>query len=103
MRMGAMEFTDRVLKFVDCCEEFVFSADEQAFFSEKLFQHERKYCKKCKAKRTNVRARMESSVTCAACGASTIVPFVARQGRPVLCRSCFQRQRLDPSLHPEAA
>jgi CxxC-x17-CxxC domain-containing protein len=34
-------------------------------------------------------------VTCAACGASTIVPFLPRQERPVLCRVCFHKQRLE--------
>jgi CxxC-x17-CxxC domain-containing protein len=63
------------------------------FFSEKQFQHDPKRCKACKAKRTNVRARVETTVTCAACGAATIVPFLPRHDRPVLCRVCFHRQR----------
>jgi CxxC-x17-CxxC domain-containing protein len=88
-----MEFTDKILKCVDCGEQFVFSAGEQLFFSEKQFEHEPKRCKKCKAKRSNVRARVETSVTCAACGASTIVPFVPREERPVLGRVCLRLQR----------
>ena len=89
-----MEYSDKSLTCVDCGQAFVFSAGEQIFFSEKQFQHEPKHCKTCKAKRTNVRARVETSVTCAACGASTIVPFLPRQDRPVLCRVCFYKQRL---------
>jgi CxxC-x17-CxxC domain-containing protein len=58
------------------------------------FQHEPKRCKACKARLTNVRARKETRVTCAACGAPTIVPFVPREERPVLCRVCFYRQRV---------
>jgi CxxC-x17-CxxC domain-containing protein len=90
-----MEFSDRILKCVDCGEEFVFSAGEQLFFRERQFQHEPRHCKKCKAKQTTVRGRVETSVTCSECGASTIVPFLPHLGRPVLCRSCFQRRRGD--------
>jgi CxxC-x17-CxxC domain-containing protein len=32
-------------------------------------------------------------VTCAACGAPTIVPFRPSQARPVLCRACFHKHR----------
>ena len=85
-----MEFTDRTLKCVSCEEDFVFSAGEQLFFREKQFQHEPRHCKKCKAKRANAPRRVESTVTCSTCGASTTVPFVPRQNRPVLCRGCFQ-------------
>ncbi len=91
-----MAFTDRVLTCVDCGEEFVFSAGEQVFFREKQFQHEPRHCKKCKAKHTSSRGRVETSVTCLECGASTTVPFVPHLRRAVLCRSCFQRQRGEP-------
>jgi CxxC-x17-CxxC domain-containing protein len=91
-----MKFSDKTLICVDCGEEFVFSAGEQIFFREKQFEHEPKRCKKCKAKRGNIRARVETAVICAECGTSTIVPFVPREDRPVLCRVCLYRslQRL---------
>jgi CxxC-x17-CxxC domain-containing protein len=59
------------------------------FFKEKHFEHERKHCMKCTTKRASRRARVETSVVCAACGSATIVPFLPRGNRPVLCRSCF--------------
>jgi len=46
-----MEFTDRVLKCVDCGAEFVFTAGEQLFFHDKQFKNDPKHCKQCKAKR----------------------------------------------------
>ena len=90
-----MEYSDKTLTCVDCGQPFVFSVGEQIFFSEKQFEHDPKLCKKCKAKRVNVRPRVETSVTCAACGAPTIVPFVPRDLRPVLCRACFHSQWSD--------
>jgi CxxC-x17-CxxC domain-containing protein len=84
-----MEFIDRTLRCVECGEDFVFSADEQIYFVEKQFQHDPKHCKKCKAKRVNRRPRVETRIICAQCGGPTIVPFLPTQGRPVLCRSCF--------------
>jgi CxxC-x17-CxxC domain-containing protein len=89
-----MEFADRVLKCIDCGAEFVFTAGEQLFFHDKQFLNDPKRCKQCKAKRStgNVRVRSETRTTCSECGESTTVPFKPTQGRPVLCRSCFQKQ-----------
>ncbi len=88
-----MEFTDRVLKCVDCGAEFVFTAGEQLFFYDKQFKNDPKHCKQCKAKRVSGgRVRTETRTACSECGAETTVPFKPTQGRPVLCRSCFQKQ-----------
>ncbi len=91
---SVMAFTDRILKCVDCGSEFVFTAGEQLFFSEKQFKNDPKRCKKCKAKRgsSGSRVRTETRTTCSECGEETTVPFKPTQGRPVLCRACFQKQ-----------
>jgi CxxC-x17-CxxC domain-containing protein len=96
-----MQFADRVLKCEECKTEFVFTAGEQLFFSDKQFTNDPKRCKQCKAKRSAVGraaikvgavpyARTETRTSCSACGIETTVPFKPTQGRPVLCRSCFQ-------------
>ena len=89
-----MEYSDKSLTCDDCGQPFVFSVGEQIFFIEKQFQHYPRRCKTCRAKRTSARERVETKVMCAACGAPTIVPFVPREERPVLCRVCFYRQRV---------
>jgi CxxC-x17-CxxC domain-containing protein len=50
------------------------------------------------------RVRSETRTTCSECGAETTVPFKPTQGRPVLCRSCFQKQtgRATPAAVPPA-
>ena len=93
VRKAAMEFTDRVLKCVDCGSDFVFTAGEQLFFYDKQFQNDPKRCKPCKSKRGVVRVRAETRTLCFSCGDETTVPFRPTQGRPVLCRSCFQKER----------
>jgi CxxC-x17-CxxC domain-containing protein len=95
-----MDFTDRVLKCVDCGAEFVFTAGEQLFFHDKLFKNDPKHCKQCKAKRASgsPRVRPETRVTCSECGEPTTVPFKPTQGRPVLCRGCFQQQLSKPQV-----
>jgi CxxC-x17-CxxC domain-containing protein len=99
----AMEFTDRVLKCNDCGAEFVFTAGEQLFFHDKQFKNDPKHCKQCKAKRASGgRVRSETRTTCSECGSETTVPFKPTQGRPVLCRSCFQKQQGRPAS-PAAA
>ena len=94
----AMEFTDKVLKCVDCGSEFIFTAGEQLFFHDKDFKNDPKRCKQCKAKRANggPRVRTETRTHCSACGLETTVPFRPTQGRPVLCRSCFQKNLAAP-------
>lgn len=93
-----MEFQDKVLKCVECGADFVFTAGEQLFFYDKKFTNDPKRCKLCKAKRANggPRVRPETRTTCSACGMETTVPFKPTQGRPVLCRSCFQKQQVKP-------
>jgi CxxC-x17-CxxC domain-containing protein len=102
-----MQFVDRFLKCTDCGNDFVFTAGEQLFFFDKQFKNDPKRCKLCKAKRaglgrsTNPNAppvlpysRTETRTECSACGIETTVPFKPTQGRPVLCRSCFQEKRV---------
>lgn len=90
-----MEYVDRVLKCVDCGADFVFTAGEQLFFRDKQFVNDPKRCKQCKAKRgaAGTRVRPETRTTCSECGSETTVPFKPTQGRPVLCRSCFQKNQ----------
>ena len=103
-----MEFVDRLLKCCDCSNEFVFTAGEQLFFFDKQFKNDPKRCKLCKAKRAGLGratapgatvaalplSRTETRTKCSACGVETTVPFKPTQGRPVLCRSCFQLKRV---------
>jgi CxxC-x17-CxxC domain-containing protein len=89
-----MEFQDKLLKCVDCGKDFVFTAGEQLFFHDKQFHNDPKRCKACKLKRgggSSVRA--ETRTNCSVCGQETTVPFRPTQGRPVLCRSCFEQNR----------
>ncbi len=103
-----MEFTDRLLTCADCGSEFVFTAGEQLFFHDKQFKNDPKRCKPCKSKRYGGVAkqgsgpaaaglsRTETRTECSECGVTTTVPFKPTQGRPVLCRACFQTRRMTP-------
>jgi CxxC-x17-CxxC domain-containing protein len=92
---GTMDFVDRDIMCIDCGAEFEFSAGEQLFFHDKQFTHDPKRCKQCKKKHASGGpVRHETKTTCSACGESTTVPFKITQGRPVLCRPCFDAGRL---------
>lgn len=95
-----MEFQDKNLKCIDCGQDFVFTAGEQLFFYDKQFKNEPKRCKACKTQRAAAaggsrggHAKVETRTTCSGCGKDTTVPFKPTQGRPVLCRECFQQKR----------
>ncbi len=98
------DFIDRILTCVDCHGQFVFTAGEQIFFVDKQFKNDPKRCKPCKAKRPGATrpgaslgvaasARTETRTECSECHIETTVPFKPTQGRPVLCRQCFQGKR----------
>lgn len=100
-----MVFMDRLLTCIDCGREFIFTAGEQLFFFDKQFKNDPKRCKPCKSKRASTTAstgtgpaaaglcRTETRTHCSECGIETTVPFKPTQGRPVLCRQCFQAKR----------
>ncbi|MGA8309257.1 MAG: zinc-ribbon domain containing protein [Terriglobales bacterium] len=109
-----MEFQDKVLKCIDCGADFIFTAGEQLFFHDKQFKNEPKRCKNCKGKRVAVLGatsqapthgpsrghsyqRTETRTNCSQCGKETTVPFRPTQGRPVLCRECYQHGRQSAS------
>jgi CxxC-x17-CxxC domain-containing protein len=104
-----MEFIDRLLTCADCGGEFIFTAGEQLFFFDKQFKNDPKRCKPCKCKRAGVGlrngagpaaaglSRTETRTECSECGIETTVPFKPTQGRPVLCRQCFQKKR-EPTI-----
>jgi CxxC-x17-CxxC domain-containing protein len=97
-----MEFVDRLLTCADCGNEFIFTAGEQLFFFDKQFKNDPKRCKPCKSRRAGLAgngpaaagiSRTETRTHCSECGVETTVPFKPTQGRPVLCRQCFQNRR----------
>ena len=88
-----MEFQDKTLKCMDCHEDFVFTAGEQLFFRDKQFHNLPKRCKTCKLKRGGSKVKAETRTHCSVCEQETTVPFRPTQGRPVLCRSCFDQNR----------
>src|ERR1700719_2207243 len=98
-----MEYVDRILKCADCAQDFVFTAGEQLFFNDKQFKNDPKRCKSCKGKRTGRSdrpgraVRSETRTNCSQCGVETVVPFKPTQGRPVLCRQCFQSKGAHPA------
>jgi CxxC-x17-CxxC domain-containing protein len=97
---------DKSITCVDCGEEFLFTAGEQAFYRERGLTNEPTRCKSCREKRKVGRGmsggggggggssygRSEKQMypaTCSNCGRETEVPFMPTSGRPVLCRDCF--------------
>jgi len=97
---------DKTLTCRDCGAQFVFTASEQEFFSQKGFTNEPGRCPECRAARKAQRgdsgyssggyssARREMfPAVCAQCGKDTQVPFQPRNDRPVYCSECYSAQR----------
>lgn len=97
-----MAFEDKKLVCADCGNEFIFSADEQAYYAEKGFENEPKRCKPCRGKRKEGRRGFKGArggpremhkATCAECGQETEVPFRPTTGKPVYCAACYQKRK----------
>ncbi len=97
-----MAFKDKSLQCADCGNTFTFSADEQEFFSKKGYTNEPKRCPTCREARRGQRSggprggggsRQMYSAVCAECGTETQVPFEPREGRPVYCSRCYDKNR----------
>ena len=97
----AMTFEDRTIACNDCGKDFVFSAEEQEFFSEKGFQNEPKRCVECRHSRKRERRKRTAApkdrefftVTCDQCGRDAKVPFNPSPDKPVYCSDCFREKR----------
>jgi CxxC-x17-CxxC domain-containing protein len=97
--------SDTPIACIDCREDFIWTAGEQAFFLEKNLLNPPKRCKDCKraknrrlaaiemAQATGKPHKIEVNAECAQCGEKTTVPFYPSQGRPVYCRTCFDANK----------
>jgi CxxC-x17-CxxC domain-containing protein len=108
--------TDRTLTCADCGQEFVFTASEQQFYTDRGFSDPRR-CRNCRAQRKasmsngdsmgggggysagggggfrERRPREMFEATCSNCGKTAQVPFRPTSGKPVYCDDCFSRRR----------
>jgi CxxC-x17-CxxC domain-containing protein len=99
---------DQRIKCVDCGEEFLFTAGEQAFYREHNLTHAPTRCKRCRTNRKGtrgaepappsrpaeaVRGRELYPAVCSQCGSETQVPFLPAPGRPIYCRNCYPSHR----------
>jgi len=95
-------YRDKTVACKDCGDEFVFTVGEQEFYAEKGFANEPSRCKSCRSARKaggdngrrggGVKRELHPAV-CAECGASTQVPFIPKNDRPIYCSDCFQARR----------
>lgn len=92
-------YNDKIITCKECGSEFVFTANEQAFYAEKGFTNEPQRCKACRDARKAANGRSERApremydAVCAECGAPCKVPFQPRDDRPVYCSECFSNRR----------
>ena len=88
-------FQDQTLTCRDCGKQFTWTAGEQEFYKQKGFENAPTRCPDCRTKRKEQRMseRTMTTITCSNCGKQDQVPFVPRNGTPVLCRECFAKKR----------
>ena len=114
---------DQRIKCVDCGEEFLFTAGEQAFYRQHGLSHTPNRCKRCREARKGgpggrggrgtqaegerrgspSRSREMHAAVCSECGAETMVPFLPTSGRPIYCRDCFQSHKPRPAPPRQAS
>ena len=100
-----MGFEDKSIECSDCGATFTFSVEEQEFFASKGYTNDPKRCPTCRESRKSERYGNDSygsrprrqmfPAVCAQCGKDTEVPFEPREGRPVYCRDCYNKVKLN--------
>ncbi len=99
--MNYQNFQDQELACADCGQAFVFSAEDQEFYSQRGFSTPKR-CPGCRSARkaSSQRGggqsrrsfdRPQYKVTCSACGCETTVPFEPKGDRPVYCSDCYRK------------
>jgi len=97
-------YIDRTLTCVDCGTEFIHSAEDQEYYTQKGFVSEPKRCPSCRAARRSMRESGDGAgreraggamrdyfaVVCTRCGNQAQVPFKPHMDRPVYCSDCFR-------------
>ncbi len=105
---------DRVIKCVDCGEDFTFTVGEQEFYRDHGLTNAPTRCKRCRENRKGPRggggggggarrgdgprgaagaSKPTFPAVCANCGIETMVPFKPSNDRPVYCRDCFDAKK----------
>lgn len=98
---------DRSITCRDCGCDFLFSAEEQAFFKTKGLDNEPKRCANCrlvmrfKRKGQNI-ANLYDAV-CEACSAPAKVPFQPKGHKPVYCTLCMMTKKSEQPVRREVA
>lgn len=90
-------YQDKTLICKDCGAEFVFSAGEQEFYSEKGFLNEPNRCRDCRhAKKLANRAKtVMYEIVCSQCGEVDKIPVEPRHDKPVFCKACFAKRQFN--------
>ena len=90
-----VEYQDETLVCVECGNEFVFTAGEQAFYAEKGYTNKPKRCKACRAakKNANKPPREYFYAVCSECGGEAKLTFQPSKDKPVYCSACFEKRR----------
>ena len=92
---SSSNFQDKTLTCRECGSEFVWTAGEQDFYQRKGFENPPFRCAQCRAKKKAERManRTMTKIICAKCGKEDEVPFVPKEGTPVLCKDCFRLEK----------
>lgn len=95
MSATTTQFEDKTLTCRDCGKDFVWTADEQAFYESKGFKNAPVRCPECRQLKRDKfkRDRVLTTITCAECGKQDTVPFKPKGDRPVLCADCFKKHK----------
>ena len=111
-----MTYVDRTMTCVDCGVEFIHSAADQEYYTQKGFTSDPKRCASCRAYRRTTRdggdaqalggprgyersddrsSKEYFAAVCSSCGNQAQVPFRPRADKPVYCSDCFRQVKPD--------
>ncbi len=100
-----MAYPSKTVQCRQCGADYGLSGEELEFFAARGLDGSSGLCPNCRAQRRNEFASWNSgrglsrsgremhTAVCYECGAETQVPFLPKEGRPVYCSACFEKQK----------
>ena len=93
------EFKDITIRCGECGENFIWTAQEQAFFKERGLENQPTRCIDCRKKRRKQLKEEKKimDIKCAKCGLSSTARFFETNDKPMYCPECFEKLKKSAS------
>ena len=98
------KFQDKTLICKDCGKNFIWTASEQRFYSEKGLKNVPARCEKCRIfYKEKHKFKVSSPIKCSDCSAEGEIAYIPKnKNELILCENCFAKRQKEYQLAKNA-